>query len=117
MKSIPGLDQNETILENAVGLISGYFLFVLWEVSTAAGASWKFDDPSTMEIIVTKQNADQVYAMCKEIRSGYSIGLRRTGMKKIKEARSKAHQFLYDEANDPETPIQRKIDLVRLCSR
>lgn len=70
-----------------------------------------------MDIVVTKGNAESVYAYCKEIRSGYSVGLKRGGMKKIKEARAEAHRYLYEEANDPATPIQRKIELVRLTSK
>ncbi len=70
-----------------------------------------------MEIIVTKNNADIIYGLCKEIRSGYSVGLSKAQIKKIKEARNEAHRLLHQEANDPNTPIERKIALVKLTSK
>lgn len=111
------LDDHSRMCENAFGLISGYYIFELHLHSTAAGSNWDYDNPSTMEIIVNKTNADTIYALCKEIRSGYSVGLLKSGMKKIKAARSEAHKFLVEEANDPETPIERKIELCRLTSK
>ena len=38
-------------------------------------------------------------------------------MAKIKAARLEAHRFLYEEANDPNTSIQRKIELVKLTGK
>jgi hypothetical protein len=111
------LDPFEQICERSCGMISGWFLFCLHELSTTAGSSWDANDPSTMEIVVTKGNAEAIYAYCREIRRGYSIGLKRGQMAKIKAAREEAHRFLYEEANDPTTSIQRKIELVRLTSK
>lgn len=111
------LDPFDRACERSCGLISGWFVFCLHQLSTAAGSKWDFDDPSTMEIVVTKENADGIYANCKAIGSGYAVGWTRSGMKKVKEAREKAHRYLFEEANDPDTPITRKIELVRLCSR
>jgi len=111
------LDEHSKNCEEAFGLISGYYIFELHQHSTAAGSLWDYNDPSTMEIIVTKKNADVIYALCKEIRSGYTIGLKKSGMAKIKSATAEAHKFLVEEANDPLTPIERKIDLVRLTSK
>jgi hypothetical protein len=111
------LDEHEDMFEDAFGLVSGWCLFALHEMSTAAGSQWDYSDPSTMEIVVTKENAEAIYAYCKEIRSGYSVGLKKSGMAKIKAARAEAHKYLVDEANDPETSIDRKIVLVRLTSK
>lgn len=114
MKDLDEFDRN---LENAFGLISGYYIFELHQLSTAAGSKWDYSNPDTMDIVVTKGNADSIYAICKEIRSGYSVGLDSSGMKKIKKARSEAHKFLFEEANDPNTPVERKIELVKLTSK
>ena len=111
------LDERDQMLERSCGMISGWFLFCLHELSTAAGSSWDANDPSTMEIIVNKGNAEAIYANCREIRRGYSIGLKKGQMAKIKAAREEAHRYLYEEANDPATSIQRKIELVRLTSK
>jgi rRNA maturation protein Nop10 len=111
------LDEHGRMCEESFGLISGMLLYTLHEYCTAAGSKWDMSDPSTMEIPVTKYNAVDIYSICKEIRSGYSIGLDKAGMNKIKKARSDAHKFLYEEANDPDTPIERKIMLVRLTSK
>lgn len=115
--SMKDLDEHSRACEEACGLISGMFLYQLHELSTVAGSSWDVNDPSTMEIVVNKGNAGAIYANCKEIRNGYSIGLKRGQMAKIKAARAEAHRFLYEEANDRATPIQRKIQLVRLTSK
>lgn len=111
------LDDHSRICEESFGLINGYMLYALHELSTAAGSNWNMADPSTMEIIVTKRNAEGIYAHCKEMRSGYRIGLNRADMKKIKAARAEAHKFLFEEANDPKTSIDQKIELVRLTSK
>lgn len=111
------LDDHGRMYEESFGLISGYMLYALHELSTAAGSNWDMSDPSTIDIIVTKQNAEGIYAHCKEIRSGYSVGLTRLQMKKVKAARSEAHKYLFEEANDPYTSIDRKIELVRLTSK
>lgn len=103
--------------EEQFGLISGYYIFELHQLSTAAGSNWDYDNPESMEIIVNKGNADSIYAICKEIRSGYSVGVGKSALKKIKEARSQAHKFLFEEANDPSTSIERKIALVKLTSK
>lgn len=111
------LDDHSRACEEAFGLISGYMIFELHQLSTAAGSKWDMGDPATMEIIVTKANACHVYSLCKEIRSGYSVGLAKGGVKIVKAARAEAHKFLFEEANDPDTPIERKIELVRLTSK
>ena len=111
------LDEHSNMCEDALGLISGYYIYALHELSTAAGSQWDYSDPSTMEIVVTKENAEAIYAYCKEIRSGYSVGLKKSGMAKIKAAMAEAHKYLVDEANDPATSIDRKIQLVRLTSK
>lgn len=110
------LDEHGQACEKSFGLISGCMLFELWQHSTAAGSKWDYYDPATMEIIVTRKNAEIIYGYCKEIRSGYSVGLKKSGMKLIKEARAKAHEYLFEEANDPKTTIKRKIELVKLTS-
>jgi hypothetical protein len=114
MKDLDGRNQ---LLENAFGLISGYYLWNIHRMSVEAGSVWKLEDPSTIEIIVTKDNAAEMYDYCRAIRSGYSVGLKKAGMKLIKEARAKAHELLFEEANDPNTSIERKIQLVRLTSK
>lgn len=111
------LDADERMLEQNFGLISSGMLYGLWEASKNAGSNWDYDKPETMDIIVTKENADEIYSWCRAIRSGYSVGMNKSGMNKVKEARTKAHEFLFEEANDPSTPIQRKIELVRLTSK
>jgi hypothetical protein len=111
------LDEFGQACEEQFGLISGYYIFELHQLSTAAGSGWNYNDPESMEIIVNKSNAESIYAICKEIRSGYSVGLGKSAMKKIKEARSEAHKFLFEEANNPDTPIERKIALVKLTSK
>lgn len=112
-----GLSDYERSWEEDFGLMSGWYVFVLWEISTAAGSKWEYDNSETMEIIVNKSNAYAVYGCCKEIRSGFSVGISKNNMKKIKQARKEAHQILFDEANDPNTPIERKIALVKLTSK
>jgi hypothetical protein len=111
------LDDVGKLMEKQFGIISGYMIFSLHEISTAAGSKWDYSDPSTMDIIVNEKNASDVYALCKEIRSGYSVGLSKEGMKKIKAARLQAHRYLVEEANDPKTTIERKIELVKLTSK
>lgn len=49
----------------------------------AASENWDFEKPHTMEIVVTKDNADGVYGACKEIRGGYNAGITKSQMKKI----------------------------------
>lgn len=111
------LDDHGRACEEAFGLISGYMIFALHEVSTAAGSLWDMNDPDTMQIVVNKSNAQYVYELCKEVRSGYSVGLGKEGMAKIKAARLESHKYLYEEANDPATSIERKIELVRLTGK
>lgn len=110
-------DNNEFDLEDNFGLLSQGMIWGLHAICVRAGSKWDLDKPETMEIIVTKENADSIYDWCRAIRSGYDVGLDKRGMAKIKEARRIAHEFLYDEANDPSTPIERKIALVRLTSK
>ncbi len=109
------LDDWGKACEEQFGLISGMMLYGLHTVG--ASPNWDINKPSTIEIVVSKENAASVYGWCKEIRSGYSVGINRKMMAKIKEARLKAHQFLWDEANDPNTSIERKIELVKLTSK
>lgn len=111
------LNEFEQACENAFGLISSGMLWGLHEICERAGSKWELDKPETMEIIVTKENADSVYDWCKAIRSGYNVGLNKSGMAKVKAARFEAHKFLYEEANDPNTSIERKIELVKLTSK
>lgn len=111
------LDDFAKGMEQEFGLISGYFVFELHQHSTAAGSLWDYDNPETMDIIVNKHNAQIIYELCKEIRSGYSVGLNKAGMAKVKAARLEAHKYLYDEANNPATPIERKIALVKLTGK
>jgi hypothetical protein len=111
------LDEHSRMCEEAFGLISGTMIHMLHEHSTAAGSKWDISDPDTTEIIVTANNADSIYAICKEIRSGYSVGITKAQMKKVKAARAEAHRYLFEEANNPNTSIQRKIELVRLTSK
>ena len=111
------LDEHGRMCEMTFGLISRQFVYMLHEISTAAGSKWDMNNPDTMDIAVTRKNAESIYAYCKEIRSGYSVGLDRKGMRKVKEARRKAHEYLFEEANDPSTPIERKIELVKLTSK
>lgn len=99
------------------GDMVGYHLFLLHELSTARGIDWDFDDPDSMQIAVTKDTAEQVYGNCREIMAVADNGLSAGQMKKIRAARLEAHQFLYDEANDPKTSIERKIALVKLTSK
>lgn len=111
------LDENGRLLEQTFGLISGGMLWGLHSICERAGSKWQLDKPETMEIIVTKENADAIYGWCKAIRSGYNVGLSKSGMSLIREARMKAHEFLYEEANNPNTSIERKIELVKLTSK
>jgi hypothetical protein len=104
-------------LERAFGLVSGYYIYHIHRISVEAGSNWDYDKPETMEIVVTKENAEEIYAFCRAIRSGYDVGLKKGGMAKIKAARAEAHKYLFEEANDPKTSIQRKIELVRLTSK
>ncbi len=112
-----GLSDHERMCEEVFGLISGGMIYMLHEASTAAGSKWDINDPDTMDIIVTKGNAENIYAICKEIRSGYSVGLNKEGMKKVRAARAEAHKYLFEEANNPDTSIERKIELVKLTSK
>lgn len=89
----------------------------LHAICVRAGSKWELDKPETMEIVVTKENADAIYEWCKAIRSGYNARLTKNGMNKINVARLIAHRFLVEEANDPSTPIDRKIKLVRLTGK
>lgn len=111
------LGEHGAMCEEAFGLISGYYLWYIHELSIAAGSEWDLAKPETIDIVVTKENAAAMYDYCKAIRSGYSVGLKRGGMAKIKEARMKAHLFLWEEANNPSTSIERKIELTRLTSK
>lgn len=111
------LDEFEKACEQTFGLISGYYLWNIHRMSQEAGSLWDLEKPNTIDIVVTKDNSEEMYAYCKAIRSGYSVGLNKEGMKKIKAARSEAHKYLFDEANDPNTPIERKIELVKLTSK
>lgn len=110
------LDDFSKAMESQFGLISGMMAYGLHEIATAAGSEWVLGDDSTIDIPVTRQNADEVYAWCKEIRSGYNVGLSKKLMAAVKKARGMAHIYLYQEANDPNTSIERKIELVKLTS-
>lgn len=115
MKDLDDLDRE---MEGQFGLISQMMVFGLHGIATAAGSEWDLMDENTIDIPVNKYNAYDVYGYCKEIRTnGYSVGVSKKLMQAIKKARMEAHLFLVKEANNPHTPIQRKIELVRLCSR
>lgn len=111
----------EQALEDNFGLIGGGMLWGLHAICERAGSKWILDKPETMEIVVNSENADSIYDWCRGIqagiRAGYKIDLGKNGKKIVKEARRQAHEFLFDEANNPNTPIERKIELVRLTSK
>lgn len=94
-----------------------YMLSELHQHATAAGAQWDLSNPATMDIPVNSRNADIIYGICRTLRESKSTMIKRPQMKKIKEARTEAHKFLVDEANNPATSIQRKIELVKLTSK
>lgn len=111
------LNDFERACEQSFGLISGMMLYGLHQIAVASGSKWVIEDERTIDIPVNKDNAAEVYAWCKEIRSGYNVGMSKRVISAVKKARSEAHKFLYEEANDPLTPIERKIELVKLTSR
>lgn len=111
------LDDHGRECEEAFGLISAGMLWGLHAICVAAGSKWELDKPETFEIVITKENADGVYEWCRAIREGYSVGLSKEGMKLIRAARLEAHKYLVEEANNPNTPIERKIELVKLTSK
>lgn len=111
------LDDFGREMESHFGLISSMMVCGLHDLATAAGSQWDMTD-DTIDIPVNKHNAAAVYGWCKEIRSnGYNIGLSKKLMAAVKAARLEAHKFLYEEANDPNTTIERKIELVKLTSK
>lgn len=110
-------DEWGKMCEEEFGLISGGMIWGLHAVCERAGSKWQIDKPETMEIVITKENAAEVYSWCRAIREGYSVGLSKEGMKLIRAARLEAHKYLVDEANDPNTTLERKIELVKLTSR
>jgi hypothetical protein len=112
-----GLDDFSKECEQSFGQISKMMLGGLHAIATAHGSNWNISDDSTIDIPVNKKNAAEVYSWCKEIRSGYNVGLSKKVITAVKKARSEAHKFLYEEANDPATPIERKIELVKLTSK
>lgn len=95
----------------------GWYLYQLHEIGTAMGQNWDFWASESFEITVTSQYAETIYGCCREIMAISDNGLSTKQMRIIRKARLEAHQFLYDEANDPETPIERKIHLVKLTSK
>lgn len=111
------LDEHGRMCEEEFGLISAGMLWGLHGICELAGSKWVLEKPETMEIIVTKENADQIYSWCRAIREGYCVGLSKVNMKKVKEARQIAHRYMVEEANNPATPITRKIELVKLTSK
>lgn len=111
------LDEHGRMCEEAFGMISGFCIYELHALSTAAGSKWDMSNPTTMEIIVNRSNAEAIYGWCREVHCGYNIGLDRHALKLIKAARKEAHAYLYEEANSPETSIERKIQLVKLTSK
>lgn len=112
------LDDFGKEMESHFGLISGMMVFGLHELATAAGSQWNLIDESTIDIPVNAKNADSVFGWCKEIKSnGYSVGLSKKLMRHVKKASADAHAFLVEEANSPDTTIDRKIELVKLTSK
>lgn len=96
---------------------SAYLLERLYWHAHAAGSTWKKDNPATISIPVSKKNAETIYCLCRGIRAVPPPGVTKKMMKVIKAARMEAHRFLYEEANDPNTSIDRKIQLVKLTSK
>lgn len=111
------LDDFGKEMESCFGLISGYMVYGLHEEATAAGSQWDINNDDTIDIPVNKNNAYSVYELCKEIRSGYNVNVSKKLMAAVKKARLESHLFLVKEANDPNTSIDRKIELVRLTSK
>lgn len=111
------LDEHGRNCEEEFGLISAGMLWGLHSICERAGSKWILEKPETLSIIITKENAAEVYSWCRAIREGYCIGLSKENMKKIKEARTLAHQFMVEEVNDPKTSVERKIELVKLTSK
>ncbi len=111
------LDEDGRICEEQFGLISAGMIWGLHAVCVRAGSKWELEKPETIEIVVTNDNAAEIYSWCRAIREGYSVGLSKEGMKLIRAARLEAHKYLVEEANDPNTPIERKIELVKLTSK
>lgn len=111
------LDEHGRICEEQFGLISAGMIWGLHAICERAGSKWQLDKPETIEIVITKENAADIYSWCRAIREGYSVGLSKEGMKLIKAARLEAHSYLVEEANDPKTSIERKIELVKLTSK
>lgn len=94
-----------------------WYLYQLHEIGTTIGEEWDFWVSDSFEITVSKHHAEHIYVCCKGIMSVKENGLNSEQMKIIRKARLDAHQFLYDEANNQETPIKRKIHLVKLTSK
>lgn len=111
------LDEHGRMCEESLGMISFGMIWGLHAICERAGSKWQIDKPETMEIVITKKNAYEVYSWCRAIREGFSVGLSKEGMKLIRAARLEAHKYLVDEANDPNTTIERKIELVKLTSK
>src|SRR5579871_2632176 len=80
-----------------------YCLYELHEIGTTFGENWDFWVSDDFEITVTKNYAERIYVICKEIMSIKGNRLNGEQMRIIRKARLDAHQFLYDEANDPST--------------
>lgn len=105
-------------LDDLVGSdMLAWYLFQLHEIGTTLGESWDFWASDSFEMTVTKHNAEAIYGCCKEIMLVKDNGLNSNQMKIVRKARLEAHQFLYDEANDPKNSIERKIHLVKLTSK
>lgn len=111
------LDELDRMCEESLGFISYGMLWGLHDICERAGSKWELEKPETMEIVVTKENAAEIYSWCRAIGEGYCVGLSKANMKKVKEARQIAHRYMVGEANDPNTPITRKIELVKLTSK
>lgn len=111
------LDEHGRLCEEQFGLISSGMLWGLHVICERAGSLWQLDKPETMEIIVNKENADSIYSWCRAIREGYNVGVDKDSMKKIRQARLVSHSYLVNEAQDPKTSIERKIELVKLTSK
>ena len=111
------LDDFGKEMESHFGLISGFMIYALHGLAIAEGSKWDIMDDSTIDIPVNERNASHVYGWCKEIRSGYNVGISKKLMAAVKKARLEAHLFLVKEANSPDTDINRKIQLVRLTSK
>lgn len=73
------LDEHGRICEEQFGLIRAGMIWGLHAICERAGSKWQLDKPETIEIVITKENAADIYSWCREIIEGYSVGLSKEG--------------------------------------